>query len=210
VASLPRLLLRLLLHPRATVENERHLFRYPVAWAFLLGYSAVEALTWVLSGIPRGGDPLKVFFVGEILPPGTYPTTLPPALQYAILFPGKVAGDLLLVTVAHRIATRRLGAKQGSWRELFTTYNYLVAVLDPYFILATGIAILPGERVLATSHALLAVTLALNATLYPYVWARVYRLDDDAAYRWYWLAMILVPATFLVPAGLLVPGGLFR
>lgn len=207
--SLLRLLFRLLLHPRSTVEKERSHFRYPLAWAFLLGYSAVEALTWVLSGIPRGGDPLKVLFVGEILPLGTYPT-LPPALQFALLFPGKVAGDLLLVTIAHRIATRRLGARQGTWKELFTTYNYLVAVLDPYFILATGIAILPGERILATSHALLAFTLALNATLYPYVWGRVYGLDDDTTYRWFWLAMILVPATFLVPAGLLVQGGIFR
>lgn len=209
MTSLLRLLLRLFLSPRSTVERERSQFRYSLAWVFLLGYSAIEALTWVLSGFPRGGDPLKVLFIGEILPPGVYPT-LSPALQFALLFPGKVAGDLLIITIAHRIATRRLGARQGTWKELFTTYNYLVAVLDPYFILATGIAILPGARVLATSHALLAFTLALNATLFPYVWARVYGLDDDKAYRWFWLVMILVPVTLLVPAGLLVQGGLFR
>ncbi|MBI4361853.1 MAG: hypothetical protein HY558_01625 [Euryarchaeota archaeon] len=207
--SLPRLLLSLGWSPRATLRRAREggWFDWRVGLAILVGYSAVEAATWVLSGIPRNGEALRVLFVDELFPEKMrHATRLAPLAHFAVLWPLKVAGDLALVTASHHLA-RRLGATRGTWREWLAAYGYLVGILDLYFIWATSIAILPGERAMAVSHVLLAMTITVVIMVYTWAYAEIYGLDDDRAYRGFFLFLVGIPAALLAPAALLLPAG---
>lgn len=206
--SLPRMLVSIALRPRATFRAAREgkWFDFRLALVFLLAYSAVEAATWVWSGMSRGGNPLKFFYVGDALPDRLLLIRrLDPAAQFVLLFAAKVGADLGIMTVTHHFATRRLKAPRGSFKEWFATYGYILAVLDLYFILAGAVAIVPGPRALAASHILLAFTLTWILLVYTWAYADTYGLDDDSAYRYFWVIFLAIPVAFLAPGMVLIP-----
>lgn len=202
------MLVDIALRPRATFRAAREgkWFDFRLALLFLLTYSAVEAATWVLSGMSRGGNPLRFFYIGDALPDRLLVIQrLGPVAQFALLFPAKVGADLGIMAMTHHFATRRLKAPRGSFREWFAAYCYILAILDLYFILAGAVAALPGPRALAASHLLLAFTLTWIIMVYTWAYADVYGLDDDQAYRYFWVIFLAVPVAFLAPAVLLIP-----
>lgn len=205
---LPRMLADIALKPRATFRAAREggWFDWRLALLFLVALSAVEAAVWVATGQSRGGNALKVLYVGDTVPGRLQVMNhWSPAMQFPVLLAAKVGADLFIMGVTHRFA-RLSKAPRGTFKEWFAAYGYILAILDLYFIFATGIAILPGERALAVSHILLAITLAWIVMVYTWAYGEVYGLDDDKAYRNFVVFFLAIPVAFLAPAVLLLPG----
>ncbi|MEM3086308.1 MAG: hypothetical protein QXO51_02695 [Halobacteria archaeon] len=204
---LPRILLDIALKPRITLHRGREgdWFDWRLALLFLVGLSAVEAAVWVATGQSRGGNPLKVLYMGDVVPERLQlMNAWSPLMQFPALLGAKVGADLFIMGVTHRFA-RLSKAPRGTFKEWFAAYGYILAILDLYFIFATGIAILPGTRALAVSHILLAITLAWIMLVYTWAYAEVYGLDDDKAYRNFFVFFLAIPVAFLAPAALLIP-----
>lgn len=205
--ALPRLLLSIALRPRETFRKSRegNWFDWRLALLFLVGLSAVEAAVWVMTGQSRGGNALRVLYMGDTVPERLQlMNKWDPAMQFPALLAAKVGADLFIMGVTHRFA-RLSKAPRGTFKEWFAAYGYILAILDLYFIFATGIAILPGPRALAVSHILLAVTLAWIMMVYTWAYGEVYGLDDDKAYRNFFVFFLAIPVAFLAPAALLIP-----
>ncbi len=201
------MLIDIALKPRATFRaaREGNWFDWRLALVFLVGYSAVEAAVWVMTGQSRGGNPLRVLFAGDVVPDRfQVMNRWSPAAQFPVLLGAKVGADFFIMGVTHRVA-RLSKAPRGTFKEWFAAYGYILAILDLYFIFATGIAVLPGTRALAVSHILLAVTLAWIMLVYTWAYGEVYGLDDDKAYRNFFVFFLAIPVAFLAPAALLIP-----
>ncbi|MBI2060242.1 MAG: hypothetical protein HYT87_10775 [Nitrospirae bacterium] len=171
----------------------------PVAWLLLVGWSAVEVLTWMWAGLRHDGNSLKVLWIGEFISPHEH-LRLSAGAEFLLLLVFKVCCDLALILISHRLAVHRLNAKEGGLGRWFRCYCVLMGVLDIYFVFTALIALLPGDAqtAMSASHAALAMCLAWNIAVFTRAYGQVYGLSDDRAFRGFFLGIIVIPASLLL------------